>query len=54
MDREYEEEMKILVATEDDPEMTHIKADEILCSLLIEKGETEVVKLFRQVKKWYI
>lgn len=37
----------------DDTEMAHSNADEILCTLLEELGHAEVVAEYRKVSKWY-
>ena len=50
------EELCNLKATGDyyeDFETGHIKADEILCKILLELGYDEIVEAFNQVGKWY-
>ena len=37
----------------DDEEMEHIRADEILCELLISLGYQDVVDEWKKVGKWY-
>lgn len=37
----------------DDPEMAHIKADDILCELLLSLGCKRVVDEFGKLTKWY-
>ena len=37
----------------DDTEMVHVKADEILCELLSELGYTEIVDAYNELEKWY-
>jgi len=39
--------------SESDAELRHIKADDILCSLLIELGYSDVVEKFNDLDKWY-
>ena len=36
-----------------DKQGAHIEADEILCNLLEELGFKEVVRLYREIPKWY-
>lgn len=36
-----------------DPEMSHIKADRLMCELLTELGYGEAVKIFEEMEKWY-
>ncbi len=38
---------------EQDPEISHKEADEVLCDLLKELGYRKVVIEFKKVKKWY-
>jgi hypothetical protein len=37
----------------DDTEMAHYEADDVLCDFLIELGHSDVVEQFKKVKKWY-
>ena len=36
-----------------DPEAAHGRADNLLCDILEQIGEDEIVKAFRAVEKWY-
>lgn len=36
-----------------DPEMSHIRADELMCELLETLGYGEAVKIFEEMEKWY-
>ncbi len=36
-----------------DVEVAHVRADDILCGLLIELGYSDVVEEFEKVRKWY-
>jgi hypothetical protein len=36
-----------------DPEMDHVRADELLCEVLEQLGYGEGVAVFRDAKKWY-
>ena len=49
--RELEELKKL--ANGDDPETDHARADGLLCDILEQLGEDEIVKAFRAVEKWY-
>ena len=31
----------------------HIRADEILCGLLVELGHKDIVEVYKGIKKWY-
>lgn len=46
-------EQMFRVCFTDDPEYTHIQADEILCDALSELGFDELVHLYETVDKWY-
>lgn len=37
----------------DDPETDHVIADNLLCDILEQIGEDEIVKVFRSLEKWY-
>lgn len=37
----------------EDTEVDHIKADKVLCTVLLELGYIEVVKKYNSVKKWF-
>lgn len=49
---EYLEKMRKLIELDDD-EIAHIKADNILCEILMREGYNELVALYDQVPKWY-
>ena len=36
-----------------DPEVAHLDADDILCSVLIDLGYEDVVEAYGAVPKWY-
>lgn len=36
-----------------DPEMSHIRSDELVCELLEKLGYGEAVKIFEEMEKWY-
>jgi hypothetical protein len=36
-----------------DPEIYHIKADDLLCEVLLSLGFSESVKFFKDSDKWY-
>jgi hypothetical protein len=36
-----------------DPESTHMRADEILCEILMDHGDEDFVAAFKRVEKWY-
>lgn len=38
---------------EDDTEMAHIQADEIICAVLDELGCDEIVDEYNKIYKWY-
>lgn len=38
---------------EDDPEVLHIKADELLCQALTKLGYHDGVKVFQSFTRWY-
>lgn len=47
-------EMKDLIRlSEEDPEVAHSKADELLCDLLKENGYEYLVELYKEVIKHY-
>jgi hypothetical protein len=41
------------LAQSPDTECAHSEADAVLCKLLIELGEYDVVTAYRKIKKWY-
>ena len=49
--RELEELKKL--ANGGDPEGDHVMADRLLCDILEQIGEDEIVKAFHRVEKWY-
>lgn len=49
---EYLEKMRELIESDDD-EIAHIKADSILCEILMREEYNELVDLYGQVPKWY-
>lgn len=38
---------------DDDYEITHIKADQLLCEILIELGYKDIVDAYSGIEKWY-
>lgn len=44
---------KIVDKGDNDPEMCHLEADEVLCSFLISLGCTELLDLYNKVPKYY-
>lgn len=36
-----------------DPEEAHVKADNLLCELLMELGYESIVLSYKEVRKWY-
>ena len=46
------EELKNL-GNSGDPETDHVRADGLLCDILEQIGEDEIVKAFQAGKKWY-
>jgi len=38
---------------DDDYEVTHIKADGLLCEMLIELGYKDIVDAYNGINKWY-
>ena len=46
------EELKNL-GNSGDPETDHVRADNLLCDILEQIGEDEIVKAFRSLEKWY-
>lgn len=51
----FPRELEILknLGNSDDPETDHLRADGLLCDILEQLGEEEIVKAFRAVEKWY-
>ena len=50
---EFAAQMQECIELNDDPEVAHNRADEVLCDALIELGQQELVKLYAKVRKWY-
>ena len=44
---------EIAVNADDDEEMAHMRADELLCDVLKQLGYSEGVKIFEDMNKWY-
>lgn len=58
VDREHLQEsisrMKLIAVSErNDPEMFHIKADDLLCEILTDLGYGDVVAIFNDMERWY-
>ena len=49
--RELEELIKLRYNS--DTEDAHVRADDLLCDILEQLGEDEIVKAFQGIKKWY-
>ena len=49
---EFEDEMKKIADT-DDPETSHVAADELMCKVLVAHGYEAGVKIFENMRKWY-
>jgi len=43
----------VAIKDNDDPEVGHIKADDVLCALLVDLGYDDVVGAYRKIRKWY-
>ena len=43
----------IAISARGDPEMFHIKADQLLCEILTDLGYGDVVAIFNDMEKWY-
>ena len=41
------------IARNNDPELNHISADELMCDLLCSLGYDEGVEIFKNMMKWY-
>jgi hypothetical protein len=50
--QEFAEKMKAIDEA-GDIEVSHVKADELLCEVLRELGYAEGVKIFSEMDKWY-
>lgn len=44
---------KLIYDDDGDKEFNHIKADNILCKLLVSLGYSDVVDTYKQIPKWY-
>lgn len=54
-DEDIKNEMLNLMYKDDyDPEPDHMKADELLCTLLKKLGHNEIVDIYQNIEKWYI
>lgn len=53
MTKEEAVEMLRKLQTNDDSEMAHIHADNVLCDLLTSLGYKEVVDEYGEIGKWY-
>jgi hypothetical protein len=49
---EFAEKMRVF-ADADDPEYSHIDADQLMCELLESLGYGDGVKIFREMTTWY-
>ena len=55
MPEPFAEELEALrkLANDTDIEVAHIKADDILCRILLDLGYDEIVEAYDAVDKWY-
>lgn len=53
MEKELIKKSLIDLQSNDDTELAHIQADEILCKFLEELGHNDVVKEYNKISKWY-
>lgn len=49
--RELEELIKLRYNS--DTEVAHVRADNLLCDILEQLGEDEILKAYRSIEKWY-
>ena len=49
---EFKERMQ-LIAINDDEEVRHFEADNLMCLVLEKAGYADGVELFKNMKKWY-
>lgn len=45
--------LKAILENDDDPSSAHVRADEVLCKLLVALGFEAVVAEWEKVEKWY-
>lgn len=45
--------MSLQKLSEDDPEIAHIEADDILCNFLKELGYADIVIEYEKIEKWF-
>jgi len=50
---EFERRMSRIFANDDDTEANHIKADALLCEVLMQLGYENGVNIFESAHKWY-
>ena len=43
----------VAIKNNDDPEVGHMKADGVLCALLVDLGYDDVVGAYEEIRKWY-
>lgn len=51
--KDYNTRLVLAVRSSKDEEFAHMKADKILCDLLVELGYEKVVVEYNKVGKWY-
>lgn len=51
--KEYNTRLFLAVRSSKDEEFAHMKADKILCDLLVELGYEKIVDEYNKVEKWY-
>lgn len=49
----YEKMMEIKEKCKGDPELCHIRMDELMCELLIDLGYESGVDVFNSIERWY-
>jgi hypothetical protein len=49
----YLDELKVLTASNDDPESAHINADQIILNILWRLGYHDITNEYEKIKKWY-
>lgn len=54
MEKELIKKSLIDLQSNDDTELAHIQADDILCSFLEELGYSDVVEEYKKISKWYV
>ena len=47
------EELEVIAKVDDDREVAHIDADDVLCQLLTSLGYKDVVTAYHNISKWY-